>query len=553
MAEVSTFTNGNIPQIREAVQTGGEGTDSCKLSSVVSENSNVMSQEADGKLGDETARITQENIPENTEAGTEEGSSCNAQLPLQNGEVEQTQQSLDESTVPADLHQCSAENVFNHVVGNEAKVLSESSGMEMDLSNHSQLPDRVNQVCDANTPTNTPLDTAKCTSSNLKGNDYLIEQITAAFRQFRETAQDKQQGSGSSLPVTASTANSTASSPYFTSPGNKTEVQLPPVAVVPHGASIAEVSFAQNTACGLPNATGSLTTSSLTHTSSPFIISLYQNRELMPTVTAPVTKVVTQTTACSSSTTFVPVSSMALVGLPKIPVPFPKLVIQKDEPISSSSAGKSQSLAPTSLTLSTPVTLNPSAVSATNSVVVNSVIPGAISSLLYKTEKPLLNVVSSAGTTISSTTSVSVTTSSTMCTEIPAAFNSLGTEATVSLASNNGTASAEMSSPAFTKDAASVIQTVTADNSNFNPEIQTIFSNFTPCSKCNSLLVCSCPEPSSSGQGSSAVSATCSASCQGTCTCDAMTGDQTNALNPGAPDVKPQIFPVVVSIIVQCE
>ena len=85
------------------------------------------------------------------------------------------------------------------------------------------------------------------------------------------------------------------------------------------------------------------------------------------------------------------------------------------------------------------------------------------------------------------------------------------------------------------------------------PEISTAFPNFKPCKKCNSILVCSCPGTSgiSTQNSGDAALNTCSGSCQGECTCNGMGEDKKNGMDPSLPDVKPQIFPVVVSTILR--
>ena len=305
------------------------------------------------------------------------------------------------------------------------------------------------------------------------------------------------------------------------------------------------------TAGSLPVATGLSNTSSTMSTLKPSIsgVILPQQNCISMASTSDLTSV-TQTASCTSATS-VPGNTWSSVALPKIPAPCPNsFVILKDDSKLSLSSPNPLSFPQTPVTLSTPAILDSQIVPAANNMVVRSFAPVAIQSLEYKSEGPQLNVAPSVEMTNSSTLSLPVTASIiTMGTNVPAAVNTQGPEATVSVP-NDGTATSaitetQTSSPPSTKDGASVF---TADSSNIVPEILTAFSNFTPCAKCNSLLVCSCPGPSSSGQCDSVASATCSASCQGVCTCDGMTVDQTNVSNPSPPDVKPQIFPVLVSM-----
>ena len=79
-------------------------------------------------------------------------------------------------------------------------------------------------------------------------------------------------------------------------------------------------------------------------------------------------------------------------------------------------------------------------------------------------------------------------------------------------------------------------------------DIPTIFSNFTPCIKCNSILVCSCPGPSGVEGDNGSVLPTCQASCQGPCTCEGMEVDKKEDLKPFEQDVKPQEFPTPIVV-----
>ena len=97
-----------------------------------------------------------------------------------------------------------------------------------------------------------------------------------------------------------------------------------------------------------------------------------------------------------------------------------------------------------------------------------------------------------------------------------------------------------ISSSSFSQDIASVI---TADNTNIARENRTSISNFTPCSKCNSLLVCSCSKASASEVVPAVSALSSGAFCEGMCNTNG------NVPNSPPPDVKPQIFPVVVSMI----
>lgn len=516
MAEVTSFTTENVSQIQNCCSTDANGTESCKQSSAINGNSlnSVAARAADGNLGNEVSRPS----------GTE--------------------QPLDQSTVADDAGN-SLDLLNGAALGNETNILSKPSEIRMNISNDQlQLSTQENQVGDTNTATE-----AACVTNKCPLNQLILANTLAS------PAQDNQDVASSLLPVPcmALTGNSTMATACVPSPKTTVETQLS--GLVPHDASSsATVNLANNAAGSLPVTTGLSNTSSTMSTLKPSIscvISPQQNYiHLMPTVSTSDMTGATQTTNCTS-TTCVPGNTWTSVALPKIPAPCPNSDIQKDDSMSSLSSANSLSLSQTPVTLSTPAILNSHIVPAANNMVTSSVAPVAIHSLVYKTEAPQLhvNVAPSVELTISSNLSLPVTASTTMYTGVPAAVNTLVPEETVSVP-NDGTATSaitetQTSSPPLTKDDASVSA---ADSSNFVPEILTAFLNFTPCIKCNSLLVCSCPGPSSGGQCSNVASTTCSASCQGVCTCDGMTVDQTNVSNPCPPDVKPQIFPMVVSM-----
>ena len=636
MAEVPGFTTENLLQVQEVAQnccdTGCEGAETCRSSTMIGESDSVIRQEVEGKIDLGSARVTQENLKDGGAAV-----------------------SLDQSTVTPILQQSTSGHSLvipsNTVPGNVINVLNNSSYTKVDSCKQQnlQLPNKENQFEDTNAVTNPLIDSNKCAPINLPLNDHLSKQVTAQLSVANTlpcTAQVKQQGSGSSLPVTYLTSipNNAIISPYFASPGNQMKMQLP--GPLPHNLSTAAVSLAQSTVCGVPLITRLPTTSSVTSASNPltsFIILPPQNRELLPTMPLSGAKFITPTNLCYPTTTSVVGPNLTVVAVPKIPVPFPNiliqkadplssltsgnpqgvvqapvslstpvtrktsavpatsniasssvtpaatpnllhkdgepqlnvvsravstvsstlplpvttcapgsnmtvavnpkipapipnLLIQKDDPLSSLSSGYPQGLVQAPVSLTTPVTLKTSAVPATSDIASSSVTPAATPNLSHKDGEPQLNVVSSAVSPLSSTLPLPVTTSSAVCTEIPKAANSMPVERTAS------TANMETSKP-LAKDA---VLLTTADSSSFVPEIQTVFSDFMSCSKCNSLLVCSCPGPSSGGQSSDAVLTTCSASCQGVCTCVGKTVDHANEPD-GKPDVKPAIFPVVVS------
>lgn len=535
MAEVNkvTFRTDKGSQIHEDVQncsrTGGAGIDSCLLSTVIGENNNLMAIASQEKLGEDASICV-----------TQEGNTCDGKLPIQNGEVEQIQKCSDQSTVRLTANVClqtsgNSVEISNSKVGNETGAMNKSSVIE----NVGSMPQlhfgkacTEKQVCG----TNITVDTTKCTS-NLQLNDQRTEQCTVSLdvtKTLPFASQENQQAGSLQVTCMASSTNSTTVAPCFSIPGNKIEMQQSGLL------SKAEDSLTQHTTGCLPVASGSPTNSTCSITcmltpSNPLaslVISQYQDKQITTAMSKTDAKDVTQTTISNSTTTCVPGSSTPLVTLHRFPVPFPEINdVQQDDPMFSSSSGNSQTVAQNPVTLSTPVTLNSSFVSAAINVAMKSVIPSTMPSVVLNNEDPKLNAVSSAMSTAS-------TSIPTVCAKTPEEIHTSHPEATDS-APNVGPASTALTQNSTNPCTEATTSVSTPVSSNFVPEILTAFPNFTPCSKCNSILVCSCPGTSSIGaQGSSNVpSMTCSGSCQGVYTCNKMDVD--------VPDVKPQVFPVV--------
>lgn len=228
--------------------------------------------------------------------------------------------------------------------------------------------------------------------------------------------------------------------------------------------------------------------------------------------------------------------------LATVPAPLSNVIPKQDDPVSTSSSPvhivTPQCLAQALATCSLPIT-----VSATSNTAVNSNTPVMIPSLIYNSKEAQPTIVSSAVSTTSSSLSLLCTSNSTALATIPipSAIKSLEPEVPVK-ASNDETATAN-----YTQNTTS--GSVTSLNSSTAlTDIPAIFPDFTPCPKCNSILVCSCPGPSGIGEGSGVTPTTCQAACQGVCTCDGMKVNQADGSNPCEEDVKPQIFPTVVSI-----
>lgn len=274
---------------------------------------------------------------------------------------------------------------------------------------------------------------------------------------------------------------------------------------------------------------GTSSTSSLPNSSKPITISisLHENSETAATISAPVGALdVSQTTAVSSAVISVPVSQM--MTLPSIPEPFSKQVFKQDDPGSTSSI-PGHFVTPQMLSQALVMCTLPMNASAATTMAGDSSTSLTIPSLAKKIEDV-------GGTSISNnaapTLSFPSTSNSKTLVAIPVPMTKLEPEVPIATSDNSAPESMTI-----------------ANSSIAPPDIPGIFPDFTPCSKCNSILVCSCPGPSSIGEVSGALPVTCEAGCQDDCKCNGMKANQVDGLNPSEQDVKPQIYPVVVSLL----
>ena len=195
----------------------------------------------------------------------------------------------------------------------------------------------------------------------------------------------------------------------------------------------------------------------------------------------------------------------------------------------------------TPATLSCPLMLlSPQFVSTAIDMAVTSVFPELSSSSFDCSNKQL-------GSSSEPLASNQVTVASTLspCLQVSAATHQQVAESNVSVVEEELVPSSFTGIPLLSgsQDAASVI---TEDSTNIAPQNPTAISNFTPCSKCNStLLVCSCSKASATEVGPAVSALSSTAFCEGICSSN--TNGNVPILCP--PDVKPQIFPVVVSMI----
>ena len=533
MAEVGFFTtmNGNTSS-QERDQYCDRGS-----SPVRNENSDVVANDLDGKLDN-----------------GESNSGKNESLAAQDGEVIQMEQTGDSMAV--DVKCSNSENQENNM----------------------QTPIPLNA-------SSSLAQTNNCASEILK----VAAQQHISANTLPDASQSSKQKSGFPLPPSVSLVNSFTTSPYFTRSANK--ARLP--SSVAHGDTVA-----QSTTCSLVSS-GTPSTSCLTNSSRPVTtvaISLPESIEPAMNISAPTAaQDVSQTTAVTSAgtpstnslsnpskaiTTFatslhesnepaatildttgasdvsqttavtsiaisVPVSQM--MTLPTMQAPFSNQAVKQDDPGSTSSIPHhivtpqmlSQALATCTLPM------NASAASTT-CMEGNSSTPLAIPSLANKVEDLEPSSISDNVATISSSSFPSTSNSEALV-AFPLPMTKLDPEVPMvsSDVSANVTQTTVAASSSADKAASESMQI--ANSSAAPTDLPALFPDFTPCSKCNSILVCSCPGPSSIGEGSGAGPVTCQAGCQGDCTCSEMKVNQVDGLNPSEQDVKPQIFPVVVS------
>lgn len=546
MAEVAkvTFAAENGSQIHGVVQNGSNTgelkRDSCVVSSVM--------EKVDNRIEN------QENLVEGSvSCASQEGKLFNGKEPVQNGGGEEMRKCHDQSTETANVHQ--------HLSGNCIEVKSSELGKETNSSSHSSNSEKETakisnareerQVCGTNV--NFLPDTGKCPADLQLSKNYTAS--VGATKLFPCATQGILQGS-CSLPdmCTTSTGNSIKDSPRFSTAENKTEIK--------------------QSGLNMPKEMESTSVMSKTNDKNA---------------------------AQANPITSDPQSSLSVAPL-KIPV------ILHPYPVLGLSSENSQSLVHTPVTSSLPMTgLTSSFVSAAINLAMKNVIPRAMPITMLKNEDPKLSVVSnelfttstpmpmgcvkiavtgngkvpvsavpaqnvvattcSAAATqnltnpcsevsasayvshppeISSTSSTTSASVFTDCGTIPAAENVLFPETTVSAPKDISTGTVLMQTsvdPITEAAASSAISQV--------PEISAAFPNFKPCEKCNSFLVCSCPGTSGTQNSGDGALNPCSGSCQEECTCNGMGEDKKNGMDPSVPDVKPQIFPVVVSTILR--
>ena len=557
MAEVDFFTttNGSLNTSLE------EGDQYCDRGSspVRNENSNLVANDLDGKL-----------------VNGELNSVGNKSLPTQDGDVRQNmEQTVD--PVAVDVEQTSSEDSLdmrNDLRNNEDSNTQCPSSENLERNGQTLIPPNASSLVQTNNSASEILkvSTEHVSTDTLPG----VPQIS-------------EYKSGLPLPLSVSVVSSATTSPYFTRSAKKARLSSPlthedttaqsttctfvtpgtsttsflansskPVttsAVVPHQSkepavtisaptSVQDVSQTTAVTSGGASSNSSLSNSSKSITT--FASSLHERNEPAATIFTPAgASDSSQTTAITSVPVSVPLSHMII--LPTIPAPFSNQVDKQDASGSTSSLPK-QIVTPQMLTQALAMCTLPINASATSTMTGNSSTSLAILSLANKVEDLEPPSISSNMTTISSS-SFSSTSNSKALVAIPLPMTKLDPE--VPIASSNVTANVTQTAVAACPSADNAVSGSMPDENSSSacPGIPAIFPDFTPCSKCNSILVCSCPGPSSIGEGSGAASTTCQAGCQGDCSCNGMKANQVDGSNLSEQDVKPQIFPVVVSIL----
>lgn len=550
MAEVDFFTTMN-GSLNTSLQEDDQYCDGGS-SPVKNENINVVANDLDGKLDN-----------------GERDSVGNKSLPTQDGDVPQNmEQTLHSVTV--DVKQTTSSEVSldlpSDLGNNEDSKTQCSSSANLECNGQTLIPPNASSLAQ----------TYNSASEILK---------VSAEHNLTDASQSSNHKSGFPLPHDASLVNSVTTSPYFTrsakmfrlsSPvthedtstqstsslvtsgthstsflanpskavttfANSLPESIEPTMPISVSASAQDVS--QTTAV---NSAGTSSIISVSNSSQPmttFAISLQESNEPAATVLAPTgSSDVSQMTAVTSVAVSIPVPQK--ITLPTIPAPCSNQLNKQDDAGPTSSV-PSHIVTPQMLSEALATCTFPLNTLVNSSMAGNSSAPLAIPSLANKAEDLKTTSVSNVAATTSST--LPSTSNSKALVAIPIPISKLNPE--VRVTSSNVTANVTQTTVAANPcpDNTSSGSTSVVNSSTALPGIPAIFPDFTPCSKCNSILVCSCPGPSSIGEVSGAVPSTCQAGCQGDCTCNGMKPNQADALNPSEQDVKPQIFPVVVS------
>lgn len=300
--------------------------------------------------------------------------------------------------------------------------------------------------------------------------------------------------------------------------------------------------------CNFPKTVSSASTTAINYT--PVII---QSSPVThnPEKAQPTTCIPSSTVSMTASSLSLPVTSNSTV-LATIPATMksskpvvPVKACSNDEKVTADHIVTPESLALSLATCNLPITVTSTSTTAVNCT------PVMIPSVVYNPEKAQPTIGSTVVSGASSLLSLSTSNNPGALATLPVTIKSSKAEVPVKTTSSDETSAANVTpvseNPSVENAASLLASTVNSPSS--LPEILAIFPDFSPCPKCNSILVCSCPGPSGIGDGTGVTPATCQAASQGDSTCDGMKVNQTDGVSPPCgEDVKPQIFPAVVSI-----
>jgi len=524
MAEVDFFTTMNgspNTSLKEVDQCGDKGS-----SPVKHENSSVVANDLYAKLGN-----------------GESNSGTNVSVPAQDGEGQHMEGTGD--SVAADVKQTSSKDsldMSSDLGNNEDSKTQCSNAVNQEFKRQTLVPhasESSEQKSDVPLPIPLSVSCVNTTSPN----------FTRSTKKARLSSPVTHEGTaGQNTTCSLATSEPPSTSYLANSPKAVTTLANSLPESVEPALTISAPTAAQHISQVTTSITsaGTSSTSSLPNSSKPITISIsmHDSSETTATISAPVGALdVSQTTAINSAAISVPVSQM--VSLPTIPAPFSNQVFKQDDPGSTSSI-PGHCVTPQMLSQALAMCTLPMNASAASTVAGDSSTSLATPSLANKIDDLEGTSVSN---NVATTSSFPSTINSKTLVAIPVPMTKLEPE--VPIASSNVVANATQTSVAAnpTSDNSAPESMPIANSSTASPDIPAIFPGFTPCSKCNSILVCSCPGPSSIGEVSGAIPATCEAGCQDDCKCNGMKANQVDGLNPSEQDVKPQIYPVVVSLL----
>ena len=296
--------------------------------------------------------------------------------------------------------------------------------------------------------------------------------------------------------------------------------------------------------CNLPKTVSSASTTAINYTPmiTPSLPVTHNSEKAQPaTSTVSMTASSLSWPSTSNSTVLATVPATMKSSEPE----FPGKAHSNDEKVTAGHIVTPQSLALALATCNLPVTA-----SSTSNTAVNCT-PVMTPSVVYNSEKAQPTIESTVVSVASSSLPLSTSNNPAALATIPVTIKSSEPEVPVKATLNDETSAANVTpvSANPSMENAALGSASAVNSSSTLPDIPAIFPDFSPCPKCNSILVCSCPGPSEIGDGTDVTPATCQAASQGDSTDDGMKVNQTDGVSPPCgEDVKPQILSAVVSI-----